>query len=446
MTSTTSLTPLCYESPTVTLEVMSRAAAVSQWSNKPVVQVLRYQVQVRSLSGEGSPIEIQGDRPTFLPLQQAVQDYVQAQLLGTAATGDRPTDAPYLEPHGLTQHTLHLGTARTLTGANSLVLGAVQLADLADVLDQLEAAVRPLPVALVPVRARRPWRQWGAAAAGIVAAVGVTTVLWPHYQSPFSVSDTAQEAPPATSDHQPEATPETAAEAEPDTAANESASSDPPPSDERPAVERNGATAENEPQNEVATAPPSAPPARRSPPPAPATQSAPSTANNAPADPAASSPTDAVPPAEAPATRPSMRTPAGAIAPAERAAPGDPAASTEVEPGPTADAIPETFATEESQGLAASPQPGSLADLVAQVRDRWAPPADLDQSLTYTLVFAADGTLVAVIPATPLAADYRDRSGIPATGTAWLTSGDPQRVRLLLKPDGSVEWQAVDAD
>jgi len=83
---------------------------------------------------------------------------------------------------------------------------------------------------------------------------------------------------------------------------------------------------------------------------------------------------------------------------------------------------------------------------VAQVRDRWAPPADLDQSLTYTLVFAADGTLVAVIPATPLAADYRDRSGIPATGTAWLTSGDPQRVRLLLKPDGSVEWQAVDAD
>lgn len=86
-------------------------------------------------------------------------------------------------------------------------------------------------------------------------------------------------------------------------------------------------------------------------------------------------------------------------------------------------------------------EPDALMELVEQVRDRWEPPADLEQALTYTLVFAADGTLAEVVARDALAEQYRESSGIPAVGTEWLPSGDPRRVDLLLMPDGSVTLQ-----
>lgn len=458
MTAATQLTPLRYDSPTVTLEVMAREAAVSQWSDKPVVQVLRYQLQIRSLSSDTDPVEILGDRASFLPLMQAVQHYVQAQLIGDGsrqAVNSGNAAAPYLESHGFTQHTLHLGRHRTTTGQTSLTLGAVQLADLEQVLDQLDTAVRPLPVSLVSAQQRRPWRQWGAAAAGIVAAVGVTTVLWPQYQSQQSL-ETAQEAPTADQQVDPmpsqenieerspqaDTAPEVNAEAEAPTASEDAASQagTPPPSD-RPETPANPGT-----QNEVATAP--AAPSR-------SRETAPQPDSSSPPPPPASS--GAEPPATAEETTPKTPStpreprPAAQPNPAARSpqAPPEPTAADESASGAAAEssadaaAAPESFSTEALQN--ATPAPGSLADLVQQVRDRWQPPAALDQTLTYTLVFAADGTLVEVMPMNDLAAEYRDRTGIPAVGTEWRPSGSPQRGLLLLKPDGSVEFrEAVD--
>ncbi|HEY9886897.1 MAG TPA: DUF4335 domain-containing protein, partial [Candidatus Obscuribacterales bacterium] len=202
MTLTTPLTPYRSDSPTVTLEVMARVAAVSQWSERPVVEVWRYHLHLRQ-GEDDSLVEIRGDRASFLPLVAAVQDYIQAQLAQTALPGDRPPDLPYLVPRGLTQHQLHLGSLQTTTGATSLTLGIAQLADLGDVFAQLEAQVRPLPVSLRPERRQRPWRQWGTAAAGIVAAVGLTTVLWPTYDAQRELGDTALEAPPTTTESVP---------------------------------------------------------------------------------------------------------------------------------------------------------------------------------------------------------------------------------------------------
>lgn len=442
MTSTTSLTPLRYDAPTVTLAVMAREAAITQWSDKPVVQIWRYQLQIRDLSNEHPPVEVQGDRTSFLPLMAAVQNYVQAQLTGTVvtATSDRPA-APYLEPLGFTQHVLHWGHLRPAGGDRSLVLGAVQLADLADVLEQLDQAVRPLPVSLVPAAQRPAWRQWGAAAAGIVAAVGVTTVLWPNYQSPPRL-ETAQDAPtadPVPSTTQPNELAERSPQPSPpdpadgDTAESpaESPSETDVPPEELSAPEGRPADLARSPDNTTAAPAPTAP--------APADR--PAAAPASPED----APTNPAPPA-APAARPpaSLTPRTAARAPvassSDSAASGDTADSPETAAGATADATAETFSSEASQNLTTSPETGSLADLVEQVRARWSPPVELDQPLSYTLVLAADGTLVEVIPDGDLAAEYRDRTGIPPTGTVWLSADAPQRVRLRLLPNGRVEF------
>ncbi len=191
MASPTRLTPLRSETPTVTLEVMAREAAVSQWSERPVAEVLRYHLQIRSPTEPQSVIEIRGDRTTFLALEHAIAGYwagtedlsaAENLSLTPAITPSFLPTLPRLEPVGLTQYRLHLGNLQTTTGAQEILLGAVQLADLAVVLAQLDAQVRWLPVSLHPRSKRAAWQVWGTAAAGIVAAVGLTTTLWPSYQ------------------------------------------------------------------------------------------------------------------------------------------------------------------------------------------------------------------------------------------------------------------------
>ncbi|NEQ44026.1 MAG: DUF4335 domain-containing protein [Leptolyngbya sp. SIOISBB] len=463
MTSTAPLTPLRYDSPTVTLEVMAREAAVSQWSDKPVVQVLRYHLQIRDLSDAAAVIEIRGDRASFIPLMASVQHYVQAQLTGETGV-DAPTiNAPYLAPDSLTQHTWHLGKTQTSAGETRVRLGAVQLADLEAVLDQLNDAVRPLPVPLMSAPQRRSWRQWGTAAAGLVAAVGITTALWPNYQSQQHL-ETAQEAPSVDAEIAPTPNPQNVppraesldatAEADSADAGDTAITGEPLPAEALPSVEQGASPADPTVKNDAVTiAPstdiaPSAPsqPERTAPKPDDAVtdQFSDTVAGDVASTPAAE-PAPIVP---APSTR---QTPGPVNAPpspprelsAPTPSPSAPAASTEAEAEATAEGIPEMLSAEETQRALPRPEPGSLADLVQQVRDRWMPPAELDQTLTYTLVLAADGTLVQVMPADALAAEYRDRTGIPVVGTEWLPSGAPQRILLLLKPNGDVEFQDV---
>lgn len=457
MTSTAPLTPLRYDSPTVTLEVMVREAAVSQWSDKPVVQVLRYHLQVRDLSDAATVIEIRGDRASFIPLMASVQHYVQAQLTGETGVDAPPINAPYLAPDSLTQHTWHLGKTQTSAGETRVRLGTVQLADLEAVLDQLNDAVRPLPVPLMSAPQRRSWRQWGTAAAGLVAAVGVTTALWPNYQSQQRL-ETAQEAPSVDAEIAPTPNPQNVspratssdatAEADSADAGDTATTGDTLPSEALPSVERGAPPADTTVKNDVAEIAPSTPsqPERTAPKPDDAVtdQFSDTVAGDAASTPAAE-PAPIVP---APSPR---QTPGPVNAPPspprELSAPtpstSAPAASTEAEAGATAEGIPEMLSVEETQRALPQPEPGSFADLVQQVRDRWMPPADLDQTLTYTLVLAADGTLVEVMPADALATEYRDLTGIPVVGTEWLPSGAPQRILLLLKPNGDVEFQDV---
>lgn len=477
MTSTTQLTPLRYATPTVTLEVMVRAAAVSRWSERPVVQILRYQIQVRSLSDEEPPVELHGDRDSFLPLMWAVQTYVRQQLSGEENASDRAPNSPFLEAHGLTRHTLHLGDCRTQAGAASVVLGAVQLADFDQVLDQLEMAVRPLPLSLAAIAPRRAWRRWGAIAASMVAAVGITTTLWSNYQ-PQPATETALEAPTAdstpvepsarlpqsddTSDESAAVAVPEAAEDSTDADASSLPTAKPPSIDSQTLTDRRAKTDATPPAA-------SAPAAETLSADAPAVESP--SAESADASSgridneiasAEEATADGAAAVGAPADSPSGNHPVAPAIVSNEPAEGAPAPVGAAPPAPparsatTADAdlqAAETFSDDMTESLtlpggrplpaapAGEPEsvPGTLADLVQQVRDRWNPTADLDQTLTYTLTFAFDGTLVEVVSADALAADYLEQTGIPAVGSEWLTTREPHRILLLLHPNGDVE-------
>lgn len=446
MISTTQLTPFRYESPTVTLDVMAQTAAVSQWSDRPVVQIRRYELRIHSLSGESPVVEIRGDRVTFLLLAQAIQDYIQAQLNGpTLGASDRSSQPPYLEPQGLTRHVLHLGSLRTQAGDRVVTLGAVQLADLGSIFDQLADQVRPLPVSITPRRRRRLWQQWGAAAAGIVAAVGLTTVLWPTYQ-PQRNSETALEAP--TEESAPLAEPELELSerspadtdasgdslAEGDTTANQDAFAD--------------ATEADPPKTDIATAPDPANPKQPIPKPSPQTSDLPLAEAPTPAPPSPAPPASApVPPADPQIPPPSSARTAAESAPETVADSTSEAASAESDIAGAAsiaiESAPEALSLPDDQA-AAVPPPSTLTELIARIRDRWRPPDGFTQTLTYTLTFAANGTLLTVEPADDLAAQYLDRTGIPAPGSERLLATDEsQIIQLRLKPNGEVEHEAM---
>ena len=467
MTSTTQLTPLRYDSPTVTLEVMARSAAVSQWSDKPVVQVLRYQLEIRSLEDSGQPVEIRGDRDSFLPLIDAVQTYLQSQLVGDpVARGDRGADQPYLVPDGLTRHSLHLGPLQTTTGATTVSLGALQLADLGDVVDQLDTQVRPLPVSLAAVSRRRPWRQWSTVAAGMVAAMGITTALWPLYQSQPE-GDTALQAPSTTFETAP-AMPENQVNPRPDPPADDAddatapaavAEAEPgaPPTDSPTIASQPAGAAGNAPKNTPVT-PDSATDEQAAPNP----DSPDSAANPTPTVVESVTAPTTPPPSPSPAPRAPATATTREAAPDELTGlldePAEGLADTAPTPseadsfpgvvdGQTDASAPAAIAPPVAESAAASTAtagavalaPDSLAILLETVRDRWTPPDGLAQTLTYRLVFDAAGTLVEVTPQDALAEQYRDRTGLPLLSTPDLPTDDTTIIDLLFQPDGTVE-------
>ncbi|MDB9528140.1 DUF4335 domain-containing protein [Oscillatoria sp. CS-180] len=492
MTSTTQLIPLHYETPTVTLDVMAREAAISQWSDKPVVQVLRYQLQVRNLDETNEGVEIQGDRDSFLPLVEAVQIYIQSQLTGIDDSNRSLSNLPYVESNSLTQCTLHLGQLRTTTGATTLSLGAIQLSDLGNVLNQLETQFRPLPVAIAPQRQRPLWRSWGTTAAGMVAAVGITTAIWSTYRSPQTSLDTASEtavieAAPQTINRAEEQrprsqplddradSPEIASEAvESDEIENRSIAE--PSEEASEPVERSDApTTDNAPKNRPSpTQSPADNEERRTNKPAPQDTSSPAADADRPME--AELEQETVPEPEAPETPTIAQTAPSQLPPApspEIATEGDEslaedetlaedAAETGDEqflarpegldeqeseqPSPPTDTQSSlSIASEEmpssgsSARVDASPAVFSLDILIEQIRDRWPHPDFPDETLTYMLTIAADGTLIDVQPADDLSAQYRDRTGIPEPGTAVFSTDTPQTLQILLLPNGNIE-------
>lgn len=506
--TTTQLTPLRYETATVTLDVTAQEAAVSQWSDIPVVQVLRYHLSIREIDSDALLAEIRGDRASFLPLVDAVQYYIQGQLTPVAAipTAIASADAPVkithdsqfrLEPQGFTRHVLHLGSLKTIAGDSDITLGTTQLADLGDVFDQLESQVRCLPVSLVSEQRNR-WRTWGTAAAGIVAAVGITTSLWPLYQSQ-QLTETAFEAP--ISD---QSIPESAASPELErTIVSDEAEADSESTDETPSPSDTPASRATEsiekPENTAASeVVKQLPPSRATPTPPDfeisRPQSKPSNSENRPASPplATAVPPPAVSleedsPPQDPTHQPetfavdpslSQTSPSGSVAAGDRPeattesseVPREPTLPTTRGPGttrsvpsPVTEDAESTASSGTSEILPGSGQPNSaeimdaiptatvspaeaaaaspldLETLATQLTEAWRPSDILERTIAYVLTLAPDGSITQIESEDDLAEQYRDRVPLPDVGTSVSLPRTQSQVRILFHPDGSVE-------
>jgi hypothetical protein len=90
-----------------------------------------------------------------------------------------------------------------------------------------------------------------------------------------------------------------------------------------------------------------------------------------------------------------------------------------------------------------------LSDTIPQVAEarnylqqRWKPPADLTQTLEYSLTLDTDGSIQRILPLGQAAVEYMDRTGIPTPGKQFVSpvarGGNPT-IRLVLTADGKVQ-------
>ncbi|ASC74242.1 hypothetical protein XM38_052170 [Halomicronema hongdechloris C2206] len=202
-----------YQRPTCTLAIEGQLSPLSQWSRRPLLKQVHFQLQ---LCQGDQAFQLQGDHQQLSQLTHLVQDYVQ-QRLGHHDTPIPPVSSPQpdgltLSPAGGTRHYLSLGPLAQHHTPQGLTLSTLQLFDLTTVLDQAAlaanivepstAAQRPLqPLALplrnVPRRHRHPWL-WASSAAGLLLAVGIGALISQTSQSPpqtaTSSLDTAEDA------------------------------------------------------------------------------------------------------------------------------------------------------------------------------------------------------------------------------------------------------------
>lgn len=84
--------------------------------------------------------------------------------------------------------------------------------------------------------------------------------------------------------------------------------------------------------------------------------------------------------------------------------------------------------------------------IMAEVRNYfkkgWKPPSELNESLQYSLVLNADGTIQQILPLSNAAGQYIDRTNIPLPGNSLVTpveEGGRTGINLKFNPNGKVE-------
>lgn len=449
MAPTSELTSLRYSAPTCTLEVMGELSPLSQVAAKPILKRLRFELQIRPDDDNPTvpPVaQVRGMRSHLLALSNAVRHHVQNHLNTPV---DSPLAAPAvslegisLEAESLTRHRLNLGNLVPRNQPQQVRLNLSQLADLAEVLDQFEAAVALLPAELTPSAAGRrrrasfqqfPWVN--AAAAGLLVAVGAGAVLTSVLNSGMSpqAGDSAvvlENAPQSSPEYAPSLPPDAGVDAAPGTAPEAPAQGAAPPESFSAQVPSTAP--------EVSPGSAGVPTAPRTGPEAPA-------AGGAPPNGAAKAPAVGPPPQSDPfsQTQPTLppdtaRT-GGGSNPAALSAPPAPAAESGSPQGsPLASADPAVGTTANAQPDLAD-QATALETLRRTLQQQWQPPADLSAPLVYILIINEAGRLQSVEPQSAQAETYRDRIPFPPLGTALTSPRDTAwRVRLTLLPTGEV--------
>ena len=372
----------------------------------------------------------------------------------------------YLQPNGLLTHNLFLGHLATQESGAVVDLSVLQLFDLATALDEYAAEVVALPNLSSPLGWKKAPPPWASAAAVVLLAVGVTTAGVRYLNQPSTVQEAA--IPPE--DQQATATPQL-----PVTSQVPVAPTTPLPSPSASPLQ----TPVLPPG--LSSAPKLAPPSPVITPP-PATGNLPSAAQRQtlPILPApqriAVSPNRPAPQILA-GTGASRSTPSASSGGGSRPSSGSTTAqkttpSTPTTPpalpdlptltptpasGQAADTVNPSSAARSASGAtgnqsqSATSGNGSnntLFDNIPQIaearsyfQNRWQPPADLRQTLEYSLLLNADGSIQRIVPLGQAAGQYIDRTDMPLPGEPFVSAvagGGNPTIRVVLSPDGNV--------
>lgn len=354
-------------------------------------------------------------------------------------------DALQIEPEGGLYHRLHLGPLATAGVGDTVQLSTLQLFDLATALDTYSEELMALPETL-----GRAWFKpsiaWARTAAIAIVAIGVATSIVRLVEQPQIAMQT--EAPTGSEgassyDQRRESVavaplPTPSFRGLPGGLAPEAVPGAPPMGIPTPPP---GSLAELPP---YAAAQPALPP-----PNAPGFSTVPIPA--APPPDIAMAPPPP-PPLPAPSEMGTITIPAE---PSGTPLPEIPASLRNAAPPPTAarsgvsaDEAP-AIASQESQIAArAEAAPSTAFDVIPQVAEvrsyfqgQWQVPEGLSQTLEYSLVLNANGSIQRIFPLGQAAGNYIDRTGMPLIGEPFVspTDGKQPRIRLVLKPDGKVQ-------
>ncbi|MBW4582273.1 MAG: DUF4335 domain-containing protein [Tildeniella nuda ZEHNDER 1965/U140] len=448
-----------YTPPTCTLEIMAKKSPLSRWAGQTVVKQLRFQL---SLDDPKLPEErwvtLRGDRTQLDNLHEVVSTYVQTFLeqshslgqpyryasesvvLASEAIAVLPSSKPALatasstpsglslQPKGLLTHNLALGTLATESTA-VVSLSALQLFDLANALDDYAADLMALP----ELRSRQSVPDalhWGRIAATGLVVIGLSATV------AKIINSSLQPASPT---------------------ASQGASSDQPMAMQPPSIAQS-------PLPSIASGQPLPPP--------------PPLGSTLPVSPGL--PTISLP---SPASSPKTGNPSGAVSTSK---PSSVPGRARQDAGNQIAVLPQSgslSATPRSQPARPMPAPlslkrelanapsnqpasaearssvgdrsaqieqtGTVFDTIPQVAEarqyfqqRWKPPQGLTQTLEYTLLVDANGSIQRTVPLGQAAGDYVDRTSIPLTGEPFVSALDRRqnaKIRLVLSPDGSVK-------
>lgn len=444
-----------YTPPTCTLEVMATESPLSRWTDRTVVNRLRFRLQFDDprLPPEDQ-ITLEGDRSALEVLSDVVDDYVQAQLveppslprLGAIARNeegaialqaplqdlaDRHDSSNFgiaLHPNGSLSHRLHLGALAPDASHTVIQLSTLQLFDLATALDDCAGDVVAMATTQ-PSAWFKPSSGWLRAAAVMVLALGTTLSIVKFVDPTIQTASSPPDSVASSEDQQfggITVLPKTAEselgapQVDPDTLEP----IPPPPTPEQSPSARTPRV----------TVPSQAP-------------IPPITAETRP--PVAASP---VPSTDLP---PALVLPSPSVESAPRASQNsdEPAIASRasLNDAPQAEQFSGASERLENRSMPDTADAGSesVFDVIPQVAEvrayfeqRWQPPTGLNSDLQYSIVLNSNGSIQRVEPLGQAAATYLDRTSMPLAGepfvSATATESSP-RIRLVLRPDGGVQ-------
>jgi|GEM_PF-1213968 len=484
MTPIASIITREYSSGSCTLRITGQLSPLSQVADKSVMVRSRFNLQLlpegeldepiqSSPSGTApSPrLELSGKAEQFSALAAMVNHYVQGQITPAKTTrsstvvGETPGGIT-LQPLGLTRHRLILSPDLRPSQESNVELSALELADLADVLEQADSNL------YLPTEADLPRRRSSRLKLpiwiGSAAAVGIAAILgsqWLPLQTPLTnlptatsegdialednqeleslsrspVQEPAGTPPPETAESLDDPIPDTAEEQRP-AAVPETAVESVPPVD-RPGPDTPSSPAPSRPESvESPTGVRTPTPESRAVPPRPQLRTEPVTPETA------TSGQDQRPAAAGDSSEP---------LPAPSASRSEGAGEAEVfaEPAPQpeslslpepsgneiAGAAPEQQAADQPAATANAPLPWQ-EQLRQQIQQNWTPLPNQSESLQYRLTIDQEGRLQSIIPLSARSQQQQETLNLPPTGepVPQFPAGAASVVEIQFLPSGEV--------